>query len=175
MNTILVFVSTLDGKITKWGQPDVKAWSSQSDKDYFKNLWRKSQVIVMGSNTYEAEHFKPSANRLVIILTQNLSKYKSSEIPGSLEFTDESPENILARLENSDYNSILIVGGAKVATSFLKKQLIDELWLTIEPKIFGTGGNFVIEEKLDINLNLITTERLNEQGTLINKYSVIKH
>ena len=175
MKTILVFVSSLDGKITKWGQPDVKAWSSQSDKDYFKNLWRKSPVIVMGSNTYEAEPVKPTANRLVIVMTHQLPKYKRLEIPGRLEFTDEYPENILVRLENSGYNFILIVGGAKVATSFLKKQLIDELWLTIEPKIFGSGGNFVIEEKLEINLNLLTTERVNDQGTLINKYSVIKH
>ena len=174
MKTILVFVSTLDGKITKWGQPDVKVWSSQSDKDYFKNLWRKSPVIIMGSNTYKAEPVKPTSNRLVIVMTQQIAKYKASEIPGLLEFTNESPENILARLENSGFNFILIVGGAKIATSFLKKYLIDELWLTIEPKIFGTGGNFVIDEKLDINLNLITTERVNEQGTLINKYLVIK-
>ncbi len=34
---------------------------------------------------------------------------------------------------------MLVVGGPHVATSFLKAQLIDELWLTIEPKIFGMG------------------------------------
>ena len=173
MKTILVFVTTLDGKITKWGLPDVKVWSSQSDKDYFKNLWRMSRVIIMGSNTYEVEPVKPTANRLVIVMTRQMAKYNASEIPGRLEFTNESPENILARLENSAI--VLIVGGAKVATSFLKKQLIDELWLTIEPQIFGTGGNFVIEEKLDVNLNLISSEKINDQGTLINKYTVLKH
>jgi dihydrofolate reductase len=69
---------------------------------------------------------------------------------------------------------MLVVGGAHIATSFLKEQLIDELWLTIEPKIFGVGGNFVIEEKLDIKLQLISCERVNLQGTLITIYSVIK-
>lgn len=64
---------------------------------------------------------------------------------------------------------MLIVGGAHIATSFLKEQLIDELWLTIEPNIFGTGGSFVIEEKLNINLQLISCERVNKQGTLIAK------
>ena len=59
-------------------------------------------------------------------------------------------------------------------TSFLKEQLIDEVWLTIEPKIFGTGGNFVIEEELDIDLKLLSCEKVNEQGTLITKYAVIK-
>ena len=42
------------------------------------------------------------------------------------------------------------------------------------PKIFGVGGNFVIEERLDINLRLISCEKVNEQGTLITKYEVLK-
>jgi len=70
--------------------------------------------------------------------------------------------------------SVLIVGGAQIATAFLKEQLIDELWLTIEPRIFGNGASFVTDEKLDIDLSLISTEKINERGTLITKYSVIK-
>jgi dihydrofolate reductase len=66
------------------------------------------------------------------------------------------------------------VGGAHIATSFLKEKLIDEVWLTIEPKIFGAGSNFVINESLDIDLKLLSFEKINEQGTLITKYSVIK-
>ncbi len=69
---------------------------------------------------------------------------------------------------------MLVVGGPHVATSFLKEQLIDELWLSIEPKIFGAGSNFAIGEKLDINLRLIQCDQVNEQGTLITKYAVVK-
>jgi dihydrofolate reductase len=69
---------------------------------------------------------------------------------------------------------MLIVGGAQIATSFLRDGLIDELWLTIEPKIFGKGANFVIEEKLDIGLELLSCTRANNQGTLITKYKVIR-
>ena len=69
---------------------------------------------------------------------------------------------------------MLVVGGPHVATSFLKEQLIDELWLTFEPKIFGIGGNFATDVKLDINLRLIHCEKVNEQGTLITKYAVLK-
>jgi dihydrofolate reductase len=57
----------------------------------------------------------------------------------------------------------------------LKEQLIDELWLTIEPRIFGTGGSFVIEENLDIKLKLISYEKVNDEGTLITKYGVIRN
>ena len=69
---------------------------------------------------------------------------------------------------------MLVVGGPHIATSFLKEQLIDELWLTLEPKIFGIGGNFATDVKLDINLRLIHYEKVNKQGTLITKYEVLK-
>jgi dihydrofolate reductase len=69
---------------------------------------------------------------------------------------------------------MLVVGGPHIATSFLREQLIDELWLTIEPKIFGMGANFAIDAKLDIDTRLIQYEKVNDQGTLITKYAVLK-
>ena len=68
---------------------------------------------------------------------------------------------------------MLIAGGAQLATSFLTAGLVDELWLTIEPKIFGQGNSIVIAEKLDIQLKLLNCEKLNEAGTLLTKYAVL--
>ena len=93
---------------------------------------------------------------------------------GQLEFTSESPVELVKRFELQGHELVLVVGGPQIATSFLKNHLIDELWLTIEPKIFGLGSNFAMEEKLDVNLRLIHCEQVNEQGTLITKYEVIK-
>ena len=174
MKTILVFVSTLDGKVTKWGDPYIKAWSSQSDQDYFKKTWNDTRLIIMGSNTYNADPIKPSSDHLIVVMTRYPSKYRKNQTLGQLEFTNDSPVTLVERLKKEGQEQILVVGGAHIATSFLKEQLIDELWLTIEPKIFGSGGSFVIEEKLDINLQLISCESVNKQGTLIAKYAVIK-
>lgn len=174
MNTILVFVSTLDGKVTKWGDPFVRAWSSKEDQRYFNKVWNDNKLIVIGSNTYDADRIKPSSNHLLVVLTKHPSKYKRNETLGQIEFTNESPGLLVERFEKEGQEQMLIAGGAQIATSFLKEQLIDEIWLTIEPKIFGIGGNFVTEEKLDINLQLISCERVNKQGTLITKYKVIK-
>ena len=174
MNTILIFVSTLDGKVTKWGDPHVRLWSSHQDQDYYKQIWNESKLIVMGSNTFNAEPLNPSSNHQLIIMTRNPDKYKNLEISGQIEFTNESPVELIARFISKGHKQILVVGGAHIATSFLKEQLIDEVWLTIEPKIFGTGGNFATEVNLDINLHLIHCEKVNEQGTLITKYAVLK-
>ena len=174
MKIVLVFVSTLDGKVTKWGDPFVKSWSSQKDQEYFKKIWDETRLIVMGSNTFDVEPFKPSKNHLLVVMTNHPAKYRNAEVLGQLEFSDKSPIELAHRYETKGYELMLLVGGANVATSFLKEQLVDELWLTIEPKIFGTGGNFVIEEELDINLRLLSCEKVNDQGTLITKYVIVK-
>jgi dihydrofolate reductase len=175
MKTVLVFVSTLDGKVTKGGDPFVRAWSSREDQDYFNHIWKDARLIVMGSNTYNADPFKASRNHLIVVMTRQPAKYSRDQAPGQIEFTDESPARIVERFEKEGHEQMLIVGGPNIATSFLKAQLIDELWLTIEPKIFGLGENIVTTENLDIHLNLISCKKVNSQGTLITSYSVIKN
>lgn len=174
MKTILIFVSSLDGKITKWGDPKIRSWSSKGDQDYFDAIWSDTRVIIMGSGTYNPDPVKPGSKHLFIVMTRQTEKYNSDEIPGQLEFTNESPVDLVTRFENEGEDKILIVGGPQIATSFLRDELIDELWLTLEPKIFGTGAGFVKEENLDINLNLLSSEKINDQGTLITKYKIIR-
>jgi len=174
MKTVLVFVSTLDGRVTKWGESNVRLWSSQEDQKYFNKIWDDSKLLIMGSNTFNADPLKPASNHLLVIMTRDPSKYKKYKVSGELEFSDESPAQLTLRFEKKGYEQMFVVGGAHLGTSFLKEQLIDELWLTIEPRIFGAGSNFAIEEKLDVNLKLISFDKVNEQGTLITKYAVIK-
>jgi len=174
MKIILIFVTTLDGKITKWGDSDIRSWSSGDDQDYFDTIWNETRIIIMGAGTYDPSPVKPVQKHLYLVLTHHPEKYKINEVKGQLEFTDEPPRQLMTRLENQGEETILVVGGPHVATLFLREKLIDELWLTLEPKIFGTGGNFVTDEEFDISLVLLNSEIVNDQGTIINKYMVIK-
>jgi dihydrofolate reductase len=174
MKTILIFVSSLDGKVTKWGEPNVRLWSSHQDQDYYKKVWNESRLIVMGSATFNADTFNPSPKHQMIVMTGHPDRYKTAEIPGQIEFTNETPVELSTRFTNKGHQQMLVVGGPHVATSFLQEQLIDELWLTIEPKIFGMGENFATDAKLDIDTRLIQIEKVNDQGTLITKYAVLK-
>jgi dihydrofolate reductase len=174
MRIFLVFVTTLDGKITRWGDPHVMSWSSKEDQQYFLKLWREEKVIILGSATYDIEPITPPKNNRLIIVTSHPDSYKDKEVTGHLEFTNESPAALAERLEHEGYDRIMLAGGPHLATSFLKENLVDELWLTLEPKIFGSGGNFVVDSKLDIHLEMKSFEKVNEQGTLIVKYEVRK-
>jgi dihydrofolate reductase len=175
MKIILVFVSTLDGKVTKWGDPKVKKWSSSEDKKYFRKVWNDARLIVMGSNSFKAESVNPIRNHLLIVMTHQPHYYKSFSVPGKIEFSDESPVQLASRLESEGYEQMLLVGGPKVATSFLREDLVDELWLTIEPLIFGSGNIIFTEENLDIKLKLLSLEKVNDTGTLITRYAVLKN
>lgn len=173
MKKILVFVTTLDGKITQWGEYPVKQWSSIEDQIYFKKVWDEASLIIMGSSTYTVGQTKPSPENHIVVMTRTPAKYKSQEVVGQVEFTDKSPTELVAHYTKLGIKQMTVVGGSHVATSFFKAQCIDEVWLTIEPKIFGTGGDFVINEKLNIDLRLLSVEKVNERGTLITKYAVI--
>jgi dihydrofolate reductase len=173
MKTILIFVCTLDGKITKWGDPHIRAWSSRSDQEYFDATWKETRVIIMGSRTYDPDPIQPDPNHLFIVITRDPSKYKNHEKPGEIEFTNEFPQKLLNRLEAEGIKTVLIAGGSQIATLFLREQLVDELWLTIEPRIFGSGAGFVSEEQLDIKLEMISCDKVNDQGTLITRYRIL--
>lgn len=175
MKIVLVFVSTLDGKVTKWDNPFVRSWSSKDDQEYFSRIWEDSPLIVMGSNTFTADPLKPSSKHLLVVMTRNPSAYEKYQVAGHLEFTDESPALLVPRFKKEGRDLIVVVGGPHVAASFLKEKLIDEVWLTVEPRIFGTGSNFVTEEKLDIELQLISCEKVNSKGTLITRYAILKY
>jgi dihydrofolate reductase len=71
--------------------------SSKSDQEYFKNKWNETRLIVMGSNTYNAEPIKPSSNHFFVVMTGHPSDYKGMETSGKLEFTNESPEKLFTR------------------------------------------------------------------------------
>jgi len=180
MKVILIDVSSLDGKLTKWSENNIYKWSSKEDFEHFQKVKSENNLLVMGSGTFEKVKdieiagLKAEKERLRIVLTKNPEKYKQFEVSGQLEFTNEKPKDLLSRFEKLGYKQMLLVSGGKLATSFFEENIIDELWLTIEPKIFGTGEPLVENKNFDINLRLLSIEKLNKQGTIVLKYEVKK-
>lgn len=152
MKVILVFVSTLNGRITRGDDPEVRHWSSDSDKEHYARVWNDAKQVVMGSTTWKENVIKTSPGKLILVMTGKPGEYKGHEIPGQLEFTSSSPSEIVARFKKAGNDTVTVVGGPAIATSFLKAGLVDELWLTIEPRLFGKGINLVSESDIDVRL-----------------------
>lgn len=174
MKVIMVAVSSVNGKLTKNEETDIYKWTSKEDAKIFFSLIKKHNLIVMGSKTYEVARkvIKLKKDKLRIVLTRDPKIYKNDEVKGSLKFTSESPRELIERLGKQGYTSMLVVGGTEINTTFLKNHLVDELYLTIEPLIFGKGKNLILEEEIEANLKLLSVKKLNKIGTLLLKYSV---
>ncbi len=171
----MVMVSTLNGKITRENDSDIYTWTSKEDQKFFFTLLKKNTVMIMGSNTYEAakKRIRLTKKRLRIVLTKYPKKYSHDAVYRQLEFSSESPQEIVKRLKKNGYKKLLILGGGKVNSSFLKAGLADELYVTMEPIIFGKGKNIFEEGIFENKLQLISIKKMNKRGTLLLKYKLL--
>jgi dihydrofolate reductase len=169
-------LSSADGKTTKGNEANIYSWTSAEDQKYFFSLIKKNNLIIMGRETYNASKpvIKLEKGKLRIVLTRNSKKYFNETVNGQLEFSNENPEELMERLSNIGYKKALLVGGSIINGLFLKTNLVDELHLTIEPKIFGKGKNITEGQLLNKSLQLMSVKKLNKVGTLLLKYKVNK-
>lgn len=174
MNVILVMVETVDGKTTLWHEPKIHGWSSKEDQAHFRSLLESHSLLVMGRKTYETiqHQITPTSKLRRIILTQRPEDYTDRRIDGQLEFSDESPSALVQRMEHEGYTSMLLVGGSEINESFLSNRLINECYITIEPKFFGSGKPLFAEANVNISLELVNMKRLNKQGTVVLQYTI---
>lgn len=175
MNIILLMVASVDGKTTKGDIGDPTVWNSKEDRDLFSEKRDNASLIIMGSKTYvQAKKFiKVRPETLRIVMTRNSQKFENDKVLGQLEFSDKNPNTLIEELEKKGYTDALLLGGANLNSSFFKSNLVDKLWLTIEPRIFGTGNGVVGDIPIDVNMKLLSIERLNNQGTVLLKYKVL--
>lgn len=174
MNVSLAAVCSVNGKITKGKNPDVLGWTSKEDKLIFSSFIKEFPAIVMGSKTYDAirGHIRPAKQNLRIVLTRNPKRYSKDAIPEILEFTDETPRRILKKLDAKGYKKVLLAGGGIINEIFLRQGLVNELYLTIEPLLFGSGREFVAPSSRNVKLELRSMKKLNKNGTLFLTYKI---
>lgn len=168
MKITLVMVMTIDGKIAR-NEHHFVNWSSKEDKRIFFGLTKKAGVMIMGHNTFET-FTPPLLGRLHVVVTSTTED--KTDIPGQVEYTSASPEEIVASLRERGHEEVTLVGGAQINALFLKAGLIDEISLTLEPLIFGSGLDLFRGAEFDVRARLVSVEKLNEMGTLHLRYSL---
>lgn len=167
MKTIIYCAVTLNGKIAK-SQNDPLDWTTKEDKKLFAVETKKAGVVVMGHNTFRSIG-RPLKDRLNVVLA---SKDESREnLPGLLEYTCQTPKQVLETLESRSFKKVFVIGGSVINTLFLKENLIDEVWITLAPRIFGHGISLVTDEKLEKKLSLLSVRKLKEDFLLL-KYKL---
>ena len=73
----------------------------------------------------------PQPNCLNVVITTDKNLLGKS-LDGAL-FTDKSPKEIVEMATIKGFRKLFLVGGEKINSSFLKDNLIDQIWTNIHP------------------------------------------
>jgi dihydrofolate reductase len=174
MQVTLADVISLNGKITRADDPDIHAWSSTEDWEHFVGLRDKSDVVIIDRKTYETVRPQPEPGKLRIVFTSTPERFKDDQVAGVLEFVNILPTELVVRLRHDGYQSVLLAGGGRLCSDFLQAGLVDDLYLSFEPVLFGEGATMLSPGPLDVSLQLESVARLNARGTLLAHYTILK-
>jgi len=166
-------VASLDGVIARSEKESSVSWNSIEDKKHYALFTKKLGCIILGSKTFDTFK-KPFLNRTHIVLTSRSEEYKKKykEYKNVYFLSANNPKEVLKFTFNLGFKKVVLSGGSTINTFFAKANLIDFIYLTIEPKIFGKGLH-LFNENMNLRLRLLSTEKLNED-TLLVKYKVNK-
>ncbi len=132
MDVVYYVASSADGYIAG-PRGDLSWLDPYNGPDYgYSSFYRKAAHLVMGSGTFDtALGFDawPYPGKSVTVFTSK--RYR--RIPEGVRLFRNSPGRFRAR------GTVWLVGGGKLAASFLNAGLIDELRLFVIPVILGAG------------------------------------
>ena len=150
------------------GQED---WLPSSNADDFYTDAKRFNNFIMGRETYELvtkfspDYFNRVNAQYKIIVTRNTSFSADGYI------VLHSPEEVISFLEQQGVEDAFIIGGGKLITEYIKRGLVDEIWLTITPYIIGKGRPLIDPDEFDLPLELIEHRELSG-GRILAKYKV---
>lgn len=170
MNITTIDVISVNGKIAPEGDTS-HTWTSSEDWNHFLSVVREHNLLVMGSGTYDTVRPQPQSERLRIVLTHQPEQYKADAVPGSLEFVKATPQALVKQLTARGYTSMLLVGG-QVNTEFMAAGLVNQMFVTVEPVVFGAGQHLLDGTSFRTDVQLQSVLQLNKRGTLLLHYVV---
>jgi len=136
INYTLAFATSLDGFIARYAEDNPFEWTSKNDQDHLKNLINQHEWQVMGRKTHE---LNPNHARKRIVFSRQFEKVQliKQDIPNQYYFNPDL--NQWHEFEKICSTSVLILGGTKIHDFFLYANLIDKIFITVEPIYFKTG------------------------------------
>ncbi len=129
------FVQTIDGK-TAVSEPGYWPIGSKTDYKILLELREKADCLVHGGELARqfGEITLKNFKKPYFILTKHPKDFKNLNTHIITDF-----KNLIKELK--DYKYVLVEGGPTLLGSFMEKRLIDEIFLTIAPKIIGSRPN----------------------------------
>lgn len=166
MRIVLIAALTADGMIGR-DADHLANWTGKADKKVFVQVTKELGTMIMGARTF-ATIGKALPGRRTIVYTRHPDNITAEGI----ETTDEPPAELVKRLENEGVHGLAMAGGASIYSLFMEAGLVDELYLTVTPILFGTGVQ-LFSKTLQTKLDLLESTAIGEGAVLLH-YKVAK-
>ena len=130
------FIADVDDKVD-WLN-NFNAFEDKEVMDDFQKLMSSFDGILLGGKTYD---FVVAHGKWMAAGTPTWV-FTSRELPAldpCIQVTNDSPEKLVKDIASKKLKRIWLMGGGKLAASFLNAGLIDEVNLTIAPTMLGQG------------------------------------
>ncbi|MFA4819558.1 MAG: dihydrofolate reductase family protein [Candidatus Aenigmatarchaeota archaeon] len=167
MKVILYMAMTVNGMIAK--ENDETPWSNAEWKNYAKKV-KECGALIVGRRTYEimkkSNELKKIGNPFTVVVTS-----VEKEDNKSFVFV-RSPKDALEIMKKKRFHKVLLGGGSMINASFMKAGLVDEIYLDVEPVVFGRGIKLFSEEDFEAKLKLIGTKKISKNEIQLH-YKVI--
>ena len=171
MKVFIIAALTTDGFIAKNPGQSTLTWRSKGDRQFFIAKTKEARVVVMGLNTAKTSK-RPMPERLNVIYAKSREELPHWKEFDGWEVTQKDPSVLVQELSERGYDQVAICGGSTIYTMFMHAGVVDTLYLTVEPVLFGQGMT-LFNKEVDRKLNLVKAEKLGEQSLLL-EYSVLK-
>ncbi|MEK7537866.1 MAG: dihydrofolate reductase [Patescibacteria group bacterium] len=157
--------ASADGRIslTKKTLPD---WTSKEDWRFFQNSLAHIDAVIVGRNTYQAAATR-LRKRSTFVLS---SRLKTVRHRGTVTFVNPAQVDLAELLR--PYKTVAVLGGGIVYRTMLESGLLDEIFVTVEPFIFGRGKEMFVGGTQTTQLRLLSVRRLNRSGTILLHYRI---
>jgi dihydrofolate reductase len=163
VNVYIIAAMSADGYIAR-STTELANWTSKEDKKLFMELTKRAGVMIMGRTTYDTIG-RPLPGRRTIIYSHRPIDHDG------VETTQLAPAELIASLKAQGYTELAICGGSSIYDLFLCAGVVNELYLTVEPVLFGNGVRLV-KKAAGQALRLKSQSKLNDNTVLLH-YEVI--
>jgi dihydrofolate reductase len=158
--------TSIDGRIASGSHSGVN-WTSREDWNFFQKSLLKYDAIIAGHNTFMVAK-KRLEKRNTIVITSKVSTVKTDN---KVVFINPKNTNVKNFINKKGYKKVAVIGGGHIYDFCLKNQMLDDIYVTIEPFVFTAGVTmFQGAYFRKYRFSLESIKKLNKNGTILLKY-----
>ena len=133
MQVILIAAISANGQIAQTPGQSSLDWTSKEDLKFFIEKTKEVGVVIMGRKTFETIGKPLKGRRLIVLSDVPLEKMEG------VEYVNAPIKDVLESLVAQGVERVVVAGGATVYGAFLREGLVTDVYLTVEPVLFGQG------------------------------------